>query len=74
MTRVTTATYIVISHAGPPRGFWRTEGRPMDDWDEAQELYKQTILTNPAAGGVRLLKDGIPIRYAGAMGKPGGEE
>jgi len=63
----------VIAHDGPPRGYWRTILCTPDE-EKAMETYKNLILHHPSAGGVRLLKDGIPIRHAGAMGKPGGEE
>lgn len=73
MTRPVASQYVVIQHGGPPRGFWATV-ICTDDEDKALSIYKDVILHHPAAGGVRLLKDGIPIRHAGALGKPGGEE
>lgn len=72
MTRPVVARFVVIQHGGPPRGFWSTV-ICTDDEDKALSIYKDCLTLLRPAGGVRLLKDGIPIRHAGAMGKPGGE-
>lgn len=73
MTRPVAAQHVVIAHDGPPRGYWRTIVATSDE-AKAMQTYKDQVFINPSAGGVRLLKDGIPILHAGALGKPGGEE
>lgn len=74
MTHLPAPTWKVIAREPGPRGFWRSL---IQDQDEAKavQCYKDTILHWPSEGGVRLLKpDGTVARYAGALGKPGGEE
>lgn len=72
MTRTDAHGWVVIAHHGGPRDFWRTiaTGKPEDE-DRLLSIYKDTAQGNPSCGGVRLLKEGSVVRYAGAIGKPG---